>query len=137
PDERAINRRRRLMAILVGTLIAALLVAAGVLGARLFGADDPAQPAALPVVPGAAPADQRSRSIRAIYASAKDSIVPVRVRGLSSEGSGTGFIIDKGGVIVTNAHVVNDAQSVQVRLGDNASYIDARVVGKDLSSDLA
>jgi putative serine protease PepD len=109
-----------------------------VLGAGLLGVDDAShQPAALPVVPGAAPADQRSRSIRAIYASAKESVVPVRVRGLTSAGSGTGFIVDKGGVIVTNAHVVKDAQEVQVRLADKASYVDAEVVGTDVSSDLA
>ncbi len=137
-DDRATYRRRRLLGILVGTLVAALLVAIGVLGAGLLGGDDNAsQPAGLAVVPGAAPADQRSRSIRAIYASTKNSVVPVRVRGLTSGGSGTGFVIDRGGVIVTNAHVVKDAQEVQVRLSDKAGYVDADVVGTDLSSDLA
>ncbi len=136
-DDRAVQRRRRLLGVLVGTLVAALLVGAGVLGASLLGADAPSQPAALPAVPGAAPADQRSRSIRAIYATARKSVVPVRVRGLTSAGSGTGFVIDRGGVIVTNAHVVKDAQQVQVRLDDKASYVDADVVGTDLSSDLA
>ena len=137
-DERAVQRRRRVLGILVGTLVAALLVGAGVLGASMLGGgDETSQPAALPVVPGAAPADQRSRSIRAIYASAKDSVVPVRVTGLTSGGSGTGFVIDKGGVIVTNAHVVKDAQEVEVRLDDKSGYVDARVVGTDLSSDIA
>jgi putative serine protease PepD len=135
--ERTALRRSRVLGVLVGTLVAALLVGAGVLGASLLGGDDAQQPAALPAVPGAAPADPRSRSIRAIYAAAKASVVPVRVRGLTSAGSGTGFVIDKGGVIVTNAHVVKDAQQVQVRLEDKASYIDADVVGTDLSSDLA
>ncbi|MDX6720363.1 MAG: hypothetical protein QOJ63_2617, partial [Solirubrobacteraceae bacterium] len=137
-DGDAIRRRRRVLGIVVGTLIAGLLVAAGVLGASLLGGDQPSrQPAALPVIPGAAPADQRSRSIRSIYAAAKASVVPVRVRGFASAGSGTGFVIDRGGVIVTNAHVVKDAQQVQVRLRDDGSYVDADVVGSDLSSDLA
>ncbi len=136
-DEYVVHRRSRVLGILVGTVIAALLVGAGVFGASLLGGDaDTSEPAALPVVPGAAPADQRSRSIRAIYASAKNSVVPVRVTGLAS-GSGTGFVIDRGGVIVTNAHVVKDAQKVEVRLGDKAGYVDAEVVGTDLSSDLA
>ncbi|MDX6676764.1 MAG: hypothetical protein QOE31_816, partial [Solirubrobacteraceae bacterium] len=135
-DGAALLRRRRLLGMLVGTLIAALLVGAGVLGASLL-RDDGSPSAALPVIPGAAPADQRSRSIRAIYARAKDSVVPVRVRGAVSAGSGTGFVIDKGGVIVTNAHVVKDAEQVQVRLGDKSSYTDAEVVGTDVSSDLA
>jgi putative serine protease PepD len=137
-EKEAIRRRRRTLGIVVGTLVAALLVAAGVLAASLLGGDDAGrQPAALPVIPGAAPADQRSRSIRSIYASAKASILPVRVRGVASAGSGTGFVIDTGGVIVTNAHVVKDAQQVQVRLQDDGSYVDADVVGTDVSSDLA
>lgn len=138
-DDRAPQWRQRLVGILVGLVIVALLVGAGVLGASLLGlggANDD-RPAALPVIPGAAPADERSRSIRAIYAAARESIVPVRVRGVSSAGSGTGFIIDSGGVIATNAHVVKDAQQVQVRLDDDGRYVDAKVVGTDLSSDLA
>jgi putative serine protease PepD len=138
PDEDpAVYRRRRLLGFVVGTAVAALLIGAGVLGASLLGSQDVSRPASLPVIPGAAPADQRSRSIRAIYASAKRSVVPVRVRGALTAGSGTGFVIDKGGVIVTNAHVVKDAQQVQVRLDDKASYVDAQVVGTDVSSDLA
>ncbi|MEJ7797047.1 MAG: trypsin-like peptidase domain-containing protein [Solirubrobacteraceae bacterium] len=138
PDRNGARSRRRVLAIVVGVAIAALLVGAGVLGAGLLGEDEPSsQPAALPVVPGAAPADQRSRSIRAVYAAAKESVVPVRVRGVATAGSGTGFVIDKGGVIVTNAHVVRDAQQVQVRLDDDGRYVDADVVGTDVSSDLA
>ncbi len=136
-DDRRLYRRRRLLGVVVGTALAALLVGAGVIGANLLGGDDASQPAALPVVPGAAPADQRSRSIRAIYATAKDSIVPVLVRSASSQGSGTGFVIDAGGVIVTNAHVVKDAVQVQVRLEDKGQYVDARVTGTDEGSDLA
>ena len=132
------RRGRRVLGVLVAIAIAVLLVGAGVLGASLLGDEEATQqPAALPVVPGAAPADARSRSIRAIYAAAKDSIVPVRVRGVTSQGSGTGFVIDSGGVIVTNAHVVKDAQDVQVRLDDTGGYVDADVVGTDVSSDLA
>ncbi len=132
-------RRQRALAVLIGTIVAAILIGAGILGATLLGGSDDANktPAALPVVPGAAPADARSRSVRAIYAAAKRSVVPVRVRGATSAGSGTGFIIDKGGVIVTNAHVVAAAEQVQVRLTDSSSYIDAKVVGTDISSDLA
>jgi S1-C subfamily serine protease len=135
-DPAPVLRRRRILGIVVGTLVAALLIAAGVLGASLL-RDDASPSASLPVIPGAAPADQRSRSIRAIYAAVRDSVVPVRVRGAISAGSGTGFVIDKGGVIVTNAHVVKDAQQVQVRLSDKAGYVDADVVGADVSSDLA
>ena len=138
PEERGGAVRGRIVSVLIGIVIAALLVGAGVLGANLLTREDSERnPAALPVVPGAAPADQRSRSIRAVYAGARKSVVPVRVRGAQTAGSGTGFVIDKGGVIVTNAHVVDDADQVQVRLDEDGRYVDADVLGTDVSSDLA
>lgn len=51
------------------------------------------------------------------------------------EATGTGFVIDGDGSIVTNNHVVQGASSVTVRLGDE-DY-EATVVGADPSSDLA
>jgi serine protease Do len=49
---------------------------------------------------------------------------------------GSGFIIDRTGVIVTNAHVVDGAATVQVRLFDGRRY-PAKVVGRDTRVDLA
>jgi putative serine protease PepD len=54
-----------------------------------------------------------------------------------ASGSGTGFVIDSNGTIVTNAHVVQGASNVQVRFDDNGSGVDAEVLGSDQSSDLA
>ena len=50
--------------------------------------------------------------------------------------TGSGFVIGKGGSIVTNAHVVEGASSVTVRFGDRRTA-QARVAGRDPSSDLA
>jgi S1-C subfamily serine protease len=55
-------------------------------------------------------------------------------QGVSGEGSG--FVIDSQGHIVTNAHVVDGAQSIKVRFADG-TQADATLVGKDVSSDLA
>jgi putative serine protease PepD len=124
--------------ILIATLAAAVLFGAGVLGANLlFNHDDATTPAALPVSPGAAPADSRSKAVRSIYARASPSVVSVRAREGSGVSGGTGFVIDRNGMIVTNAHVVAGASSVQVRLDDNSDPIEARVLGTDASSDLA
>jgi S1-C subfamily serine protease len=54
----------------------------------------------------------------------------------SSEASGSGFLIDNDGHVLTNAHVVEGAKSVTVQLGDGAEQ-DAQVVGTDPSSDIA
>jgi S1-C subfamily serine protease len=49
---------------------------------------------------------------------------------------GSGFVIDKAGYIVTNYHVVGDAQSVRVSFSNNDS-MKARVVGRDPATDVA
>ena len=51
-------------------------------------------------------------------------------------GEGSGFIISPDGVIMTNAHVVNGASEVTVRLTDRREYT-AKVVGVDTKSDIA
>jgi S1-C subfamily serine protease len=49
---------------------------------------------------------------------------------------GSGFVIDKAGYIVTNYHVIGDAQSVQVSFSNNDT-MKARIVGKDSFTDVA
>jgi S1-C subfamily serine protease len=50
--------------------------------------------------------------------------------------TGSGFVIDKSGDIVTNAHVVAGASQITVRFGDS-QQVKATVVGTDVSTDLA
>jgi putative serine protease PepD len=69
----------------------------------------------------------------AIYALASPAVVSIR----TSSGSGTGFLIDTTGRIVTNAHVVGSNGHVVVRFGQDQTSLDGRVVGSDPSSDLA
>jgi len=52
------------------------------------------------------------------------------------QSTGSGFVIGKGGSIVTNAHVVEGATRVTIRFGDKRTA-QARVAGRDLSTDLA
>ena len=49
---------------------------------------------------------------------------------------GSGFIIDEGGYVVTNNHVVEAADEITVKLSNEKEY-DATVVGKDPNTDLA
>ena len=51
-------------------------------------------------------------------------------------GTGSGFIIDSKGIVITNAHVVNDADSVIVKLNDQKE-IQAGVLGVDRRTDVA
>jgi len=51
-------------------------------------------------------------------------------------GIGSGFIISKDGYILTNQHVIEDANSITVNIAGDGKY-DARVVGQDYELDLA
>jgi putative serine protease PepD len=77
--------------------------------------------------------DARGNLVRTIYAAASPSVVSVR----TGEGSGTGFLVDSDGTIVTNAHVVGGNSDVKVRFTDDGDLVDARVLGVDESTDLA
>jgi len=58
-------------------------------------------------------------------------------RQFRSEGSGTGFVVDRNGYIVTNYHVVENADRIKVKLfSDDAEY-RGRVIGFDKETDLA
>ena len=54
----------------------------------------------------------------------------------TSSGSGSGFFIDRQGHILTNYHVVEGADSLQVTLADGATH-DASIVGLDPTNDVA
>ena len=58
-----------------------------------------------------------------------------RRRQALARGLGTGFVFDKSGVILTNDHVIEGAQEIEVKLSDLRSF-PARVVGFDKVTDL-
>ncbi len=65
------------------------------------------------------------------------TIVNVRWLGAQEkEGSGSGWVLDKAGHIVTNYHVVQDSDIVNVTLGEAESY-PAEVIGVDPRNDIA
>jgi S1-C subfamily serine protease len=57
--------------------------------------------------------------------------------GGASGATGSGFVLDKQGHIVTNDHVVADFNTFSVRIGENGKLIPAKLIGTDPSSDLA
>jgi S1-C subfamily serine protease len=107
------------------------------------------EPTALPG-PTATPVPfEASNSLEAqvigVYGSAGPAVVNITTRAIGydvfmrpvpQEGSGSGFLYDSRGHIVTNFHVVENAEELIVTLADERSF-EAQVVGTDPSSDLA
>ena len=76
-------------------------------------------------------------SVREVYTRDGPGVVTVDVNSQSiGPGGGSGFVIDKRGYVVTNQHVVEDADSVSVRFSSGARE-EAEVVGEDPSTDVA
>ena len=62
---------------------------------------------------------------------------PEQKHSFRTEGSGTGFIVDKNGYIITNQHVVENADRIKVRLNEDETEYRAHIVGIDDLTDLA
>jgi serine protease DegQ len=114
--------------------VSAVVVAAVLLGTGLADNDNSAPPAnsgtTTPV--SVSSNDARGNLVRTVYAAASPSVVSVR----TGEGSGTGFLIDSDGTIVTNAHVVAGVQDVTVALADG-QQVPGKVRAADEASDVA
>ena len=62
--------------------------------------------------------------------------IPEQPHQYRRQGSGSGFIIRKDGLILTNNHVVENAQEITVTLNDKQQY-KAKILGRDPKTDLA
>jgi len=118
--------------------LAVIGVSAGVGGSAGYvaGRDDAAGPTAAPAPPapaGGVPADLVGAAARAL-----PGVVSVQVRTGSGGASGSGFVFDDRGHIVTNNHVVaaRGGGAVSV-VGSDGRRLTAEVVGTDPSSDIA
>ena len=83
----------------------------------------------------ATPASLRTpaTSVADIYQRVSPSVAFVS----AGNASGSGFVVDTAGHIVTNDHVVENASRYTVRFGEKDNPIPAKLVGKDPSSDIA
>ena len=72
-----------------------------------------------------------------IFEKSEESIVQVSVlRGESDGGMGSGFVYSDEGYVITNQHVIQDAQKVMITFLDGEAYI-GNVVGSDRDLDIA
>jgi putative serine protease PepD len=116
--------------------VSAVVVSAVLLGTGLAGGNNDQPTTTTPANPSPvniSASDNKGDLVRTVYAAASPSVASVR----TGQGSGTGFLVDSNGTIVTNAHVVGDNKQVQVRFNDKGDYHDAQVLSVDASTDLA
>jgi putative serine protease PepD len=127
-----------LAALVGGAVVAAVLL--------LTGAGDDGTPTMIAGGAGLANPTQNALSPREIYKRDAPGVVFITANvtqapspfapAQEGQSTGSGFVIGKGGSIVTNAHVVEGATRVTVSFGDKRTA-QARVAGRDPSSDLA
>jgi S1-C subfamily serine protease len=124
----------------LAALAAAALLGGGaaLAGAVVLGAFD--DPAPTTTVVEASPVPVAAEGERLtpgeIYRRASSGVVQVTTSGARGGGLGSGFVIDQQGHIVTNFHVIDGADAIEVSFS-NKDTLDATLVGSDPSTDLA
>ncbi|GAC1316295.1 MAG: hypothetical protein NVSMB25_01730 [Thermoleophilaceae bacterium] len=145
------NRNSNIFAGLLGGLMAVILGAVLLATGAIHSSGTRTVVEQVPVSAAAHPASQRSAGLTVsdIYKRVSPGVAFVKSQivqrvaspfGLPNQqqgqATGSGFVYDKRGFIVTNAHVVDGAKNVQVSF-DNGAFVDAKIVGRDVSSDIA
>jgi len=82
------------------------------------------------------PLDAYSRIVSGVADRLTPRVAAVRVRGRRGESAGSAVVLTLEGHLITNAHVVGDATSVEASFGDG-TVAQATVIGRDALSDLA
>lgn len=147
-----VNPRRpggkmRTGAIIALTLVLVLIFGVGLFAGWQFGRSGTAianpssgslQTGSTPAAPVPALTGNNLQAVReAVIAKVRPSVVEVDVSSSNGSGGiGSGVIIDRRGYIVTNNHVVNGAQNIQVVLY-NGTKLQAQLTGTDPADDLA
>ncbi|MFJ6695696.1 S1C family serine protease [Streptomyces sp. NPDC091272] len=139
-SDAAPRKKRRRGGLFAGALVIALLAGGigGGVGAYIERNNGITGGVRLPQA-DKAPRDRAPDTVAGIAASALPSVVTFHVSGGSAKGTGTGFVLDNSGHILTNNHVVEPAGasgtiSITFSSGETAK---ATLVGKDSGYDLA
>ena len=132
----------RLWSFLAGAAAVGVIVAVLALAGAFGGSDTVVRAQSTP----APTAPAQPAGVADVYARVSPGVVFVQANsgkgqlpfpGGGQAASGSGFVIDDEGHIVTNDHVVEDATQYRVRFGENGDPIAAKLLGTDPSADLA
>src|SRR5918999_4230177 len=115
-------------AVSVGAVVGALALAGA------FEDDSHPPPRSAPPPPPAPATPRDAIDVAELYARVQAGVVFVQA---GQGATGSGFVIDDEGHIVTNDHVVEGGNEFRVRFGEDGAPIDAELLGADPSVDLA
>jgi S1-C subfamily serine protease len=139
PAERGVpagtGRRWPLVAV-AGLVVVAVSAGTGGAAGYVAGRDEARPASALPLPPPPSPAAGVPSDLVGAAARVLPGVVSVQVRTGSGSASGSGFVFDDRGHIVTNNHVVSGGGAVSV-VGSDGRRLSAEVVGTDPGSDIA
>jgi putative serine protease PepD len=138
PSPREPSRGLRAGAIMALALIIASVFAIGLFAGWEFGQSSTTAPPQTNSAPAIPPASSGSNDAvrEAVIARVRPAVVQVNVTTQSGQGLGSGVIIDKRGYIITNNHVIDGAQQIEVKLSSGKT-LPAKLVGTQPSDDLA
>jgi S1-C subfamily serine protease len=112
---------------------------------NLLNTSGPRSPLALTEAQAAPAFDSEELNNIAVYKKALPSVVNITSKSVAynffygqvpQEGQGSGFVLDRGGHVLTNFHVIADANRIEVKTSDKHTY-KATIVGADKVHDLA
>jgi S1-C subfamily serine protease len=136
----------RLWSFLAGAAAVGVIVAVLALAGAFGGDETVVRAQSTPTPAPTATGKAQPAGVADVYARVSPGVVFVQANsgkgqlpfpGGGQAASGSGFVIDDDGHIVTNDHVVEDATQYRVRFGENGDPIVAKLLGTDPSADLA
>jgi S1-C subfamily serine protease len=119
---------RSRLGLLIGVLVASALVITAVISFRWGASDRPAVSA----TPRPSASAEGPLSVAQIFSTLAPSVVSIR----TSDGSGTGVIVNADGTILTAYHVVEGADSIELAFADGTRSPGA-ILGADPANDIA
>jgi putative serine protease PepD len=132
------NRMGSFVSALAGATVVAVVFAVLVATGTVSG---PAETGTAPAPAGSeqatADASATVPDVAGLYERARPGVVDVQVCADRRTATGSGFVVDDEGTIITNEHVVDDARTARVRFAGQDEPVTARVLGTDPSTDLA
>jgi putative serine protease PepD len=118
-----------------GLLVVGVLLATGALGGGSTTELTPVKEAAA-TTPVADTTGSGSTAAEALYESTSPGVVEIKSTSVEGAATGSGFIVDEEGTVVTASHVVDEASAVKVILQDG-TVRSAEVLGVDDATDVA